>query len=64
MGTPKKIIKQSWDESVKDTPEYDIRKAEKKVKKIKSELESLKSQYKAKFGYEYDSSKGKTHENN
>jgi len=52
-----KIVKQPWDESVKDTPEYDVRRAQRKEDGIKSQLEKLKAEYKAKFGVDYDSAK-------
>lgn len=38
-----RITKQPWDASTKDTPEHDIRKADKKIAKIKSDLEKAKA---------------------
>ena len=37
-----KIQKQPWDESTKDTPEFDIKKSKKKEAKIKKDLEKAK----------------------
>lgn len=42
--TAKPIQKQPWDESIKDTPEYDARKADAKIKRIKAELEQAKAE--------------------
>lgn len=55
-GTGKRapaIKKQPWDHSVKDTPEYDARKAQKAVDSINAKLDQLKAEYKAKFGVDY-----------
>lgn len=50
---PGRIQKQPWDESTKDTPEYDVRVARKKEAKIKAELDKLKAEYKATYGKDY-----------
>jgi hypothetical protein len=52
-----KIKKQDWDESVKDTPEYDLRKNDKKEEKLKAKIAKLKAEYFSKFGEEYDTKK-------
>ena len=44
------IKKQNYDESTKDTPEYDLRKSNKKVAKLEKELAKLKAEYAKKFG--------------
>lgn len=51
------IKKQPWDESVKDTPEYDIKLQDKKTAKIKSELDAAKAEYKKKYGHDYGEKK-------
>lgn len=38
--------KQVWDESVKDTPEYDIRKLDLKIARLKKRIEALKGKLK------------------
>lgn len=54
---PGKITKQPWDDSVKDTPEYDARLAQRKADKIKRQLDQAKLEYKLKFGKDYESVK-------
>lgn len=51
---PGKITKQPWDDSVKDTPEYDARLAQRKEDKIKRQLDQAKLEYKLKFGKDYE----------
>jgi uncharacterized small protein (DUF1192 family) len=48
-----KIKKQPWDESINDTPEYDIRKMDGKIAKAKAEIAKLQAEYQAKFSIEF-----------
>ena len=45
-----RIKKQIYDESTKDTPEYDLRKSVKKVAKLEKELAKVIAEYEKKFG--------------
>jgi len=44
-----KIKKQKWDESVKDTPEYDVKKYSKQAEKLQKQIAILKMKQ-AKLG--------------